>query len=44
MKVPKFVCPNCGVVVSDLARHLRRNRCKAVEGARALRIKGRMAK
>ena len=33
----KAVCPDCGVVVSDLGKHKRRNRCDDVWGRRGKR-------
>lgn len=32
-----IVCPNCGVIVSNLDRHLRKKRCDAVKAKRAER-------
>jgi len=33
----RYKCPDCGVIVSDLHRHKKRNRCKAVYIRRFMR-------
>jgi len=37
MRPPLRVCPKCGVVVSDLRRHLKRGRCEKILYLRATR-------